>query len=360
MPHGGLGRSRRRVGLVLLACALGGSACDRAPEPRDRERPAPAETTSASETEPERAPDEREPDEPALPRTGGPVRVELDLAARLVLRIAEHDPHLEAERLDARTIRIEARTADVTALEALCAGDPAHCEDAIDAWAQRLARPVDAASPESLAVILVPSDEVEAARASARTAGLPEPIVGRPWVEPFFLSVVSVAPDVLRQLEPPDLVALGGRDVSALEEIALGNLRAELLASDADAFAHEPASPEHAPNLRILPANDGLSTSRLLLVERWRELAGEGGTLRVAAPTAHTLLFTTSAAPLDVATLAYLARRMFAAETAPVSPAILRLDAAGWTLDTRNDRPDPERDAALEAAFGGAASAPAE
>ena len=45
---------------------------------------------------------------------------------------------------------------------------------------------------------------------------------------------------------------------------------------------------------------------------------------------------------------------MFAAEGAPVSPAILRLTASGWTLESRNDRPDPARDGALEAVYDGA------
>lgn len=321
--------------LVLVSLLLG---CDRAPEPSDRPR---GTETPTPEAPPTGATTTTEP----APSTG-PVRIELDLAARLVLRIAEHDEHLDVERLDERTVRVGARTADVAALAGVCASEPTACEDAIDAWAGRLARPVDAATEASLSAVLVPSAEVDAARASAHEAGLPEPIVGRPWVGPLFLALVSVEPDVLRQLEPADVVALGGRDLSALEAIAVTNLEA------LPPIEHEPASVRDAPNVRVVTTNDGLSTSRLLLVDRWRALArGVTGDLVVAAPTTQTLLFCGSTSELDVATLAYLARRTYTSQPGPVSPALFRLTADGWALESPNDRPDPERDRALEAAY---------
>ena len=82
---------------------------------------------------------------------------------------------------------------------------------------------------------------------------------------------------------------------------------------------------------------DNHTAARLLLPELWSKVAAtSGGQLYAAAPARDIVVWTTSAAKDDQVALRGQARTAYQSRSYPISPAILRWTARGWTLEDAN------------------------
>ena len=89
--------------------------------------------------------------------------------------------------------------------------------------------------------------------------------------------------------------------------------------------------------LQITQFADNYTAARLLLPELWSKVAADsGGRLYAAAPVRDMLVWTTSAAKDDQLALRAHARAAYRSRSYPISPAILRWTARGWTLVDEN------------------------
>ena len=89
--------------------------------------------------------------------------------------------------------------------------------------------------------------------------------------------------------------------------------------------------------VQITQFADNYTAARLLLPELWSKVAAEsGGHLYAAAPVRDMLVWTTSAAKADQLALRAHARNAHRSRSYPISTAILRWTARGWTLVDEN------------------------
>ena len=89
--------------------------------------------------------------------------------------------------------------------------------------------------------------------------------------------------------------------------------------------------------VQITQFADNYTAARLLLPELWSKVAAEsGGHLYAAAPVRDMIVWTTSAAKDDQVALRGHARTAYRSRSYPISPAILRWTARGWTLADEN------------------------
>ena len=89
--------------------------------------------------------------------------------------------------------------------------------------------------------------------------------------------------------------------------------------------------------MQITQFADNYTAARLLLPELWSKVAAEsGGRLYAAAPVRDMIVWTTSAAKDDQVALRAHARTAYRSRSYPISPAILRWTARGWTLADEN------------------------
>ena len=114
--------------------------------------------------------------------------------------------------------------------------------------------------------------------------------------------------------------------------------------------------------MQITQFADNYTAARLLLPELWSKIAAEsGGRLYAAAPVRDMIVWTTSAAKADQLALRAHARNAHRSRSYPISPAILRWTARGWTLvDENPDRAcDGDRGETLSARRSDSPSTPA-
>ena len=184
--------------------------------------------------------------------------------------------------------------------------------------------------PEQLRVVLGTE-----ASASLAPPGTKAEIVQRPWVGPLVEVLAEDSPDV--GLDSP--IPVDGKRIerpsSALAELfarGLDNLRK---ASPQPLQERTVAAAKS--RVRITQFADNYTAARLLLPELWSKVAAEnGGRLYAAAPVRDMIVWTTSAAKDDQLALRTHARNAHRSRSYPISPAILRWTARGWTLADAN------------------------
>ena len=238
---------------------------------------------------------------------------------------------------DQATVRVsaprtlEVRFADGTSLTASldnlgrdCELRPADCEAAIAIVVRSIAQShvaVGTGRRETLMVTVKSRDWVD----NARTLGAPP--VARPFVGDLWKVYVFDQPDSMRPLVAKDLEALKMTE-DEIDALALANLDKALVD-----FPHQPV--EEGSPVRVLHAGDSYDASRLLLHERWRELAGKvKGDLLVCAPSRDFVYFVGAGESSEV--LQDFRSRMAglaSGESHSIALHILRWTPAGWVVE---------------------------
>ena len=156
-------------------------------------------------------------------------------------------------------------------------------------------------------------------------------VVRRPWVGPLV--------EVLAQDDPEAPVPLDKNRVER-SSIALDGLFARALENLRKASPQplrERTVAAAKSRVQITQFADNYTAARLLLPELWSKVAAEsGGRLYAAAPVRDMIVWTTSAAKDDQVALRGHARTAYRSRSYPISPAILRWTARGWTLADEN------------------------
>ena len=162
-------------------------------------------------------------------------------------------------------------------------------------------------------------------------ASLAPAVARRPWVGPIV--------EVLAQ-DDPEAPALLDRSRVEGASIALDRLFARGLDNLRKASPQplrERTVAAAKARLQITQFADNYTAARLLLPELWSKVAAEnGGRLYAAAPVRDMLIWTTSAAKDDQLALRAHVRAAYRSRSYPISPAILRWTARGWTLVDEN------------------------
>jgi hypothetical protein len=156
-------------------------------------------------------------------------------------------------------------------------------------------------------------------------------VVRRPWVGPLV--------EVLAQDDPEAPVPL---DKNRVERSSIA--RDGLFARGLDNLRKASLQPLRErtvaaakSRVQISQFADNYTAARLLLPELWSKVAAEnGGRLYAAAPVRDMIVWTTSAAKDDQVALRGHARTAYRSRSYPISPAILRWTARGWTLADEN------------------------
>ncbi len=266
---------------------------------------------------------------------------------RFVERVRSISPGATIERQDERHLRIDGRELDLANMGGECRRVPAECDAVIDRWARVAAGPEDdaPATRAQVRAVLFPSDSIDQQRARARAAGQPDPFTTRPFLGPLVEALVIDHPDTIAYLGQATRAELGDPTDDELHALALENMRAAF----ATALPSEPFGP--APNVRIVSIGDSYENSRVLLHERWADVARSvSGDLLVAVPARDVVIYTGSASEGDVATLRWLALLAVTREPHPLAPTILRWTPDRWELFHANDQPDPAIEATMRAA----------
>ena len=274
------------------------------------------------------------------------------LAALLVSCVAQSDEAAFTERVAERarrelgekaTVRVtaprtlEVRYADGTSMSANldnlardCELRPDGCEAAIATTVRSIAESQLATSTterEALRATVKSRDWVD----NARVLGAPP--VARPFVGDLLKVYVFDFPDSMRPLVAKDLEILKITE-DELDVLALANLDKAL--TD---FPHEPVR-EGSP-VWVLHVGDSYESSRLLLHDRWRELARKvKGDLLASAPSRDFVYFVGAGESAE--TLQDFRRRMEAMaseESHSIAPHILRWTPEGWQVEPN---PEPE------------------
>lgn len=297
-----------RWAALALACVIG-SGCGSDPEPSDvRPRPARA----------------------AEPRS--------DLAERFIAKIHELDPSITVETRDPMHLVVGELEADLRNLSEECRRSPDVCDAAIDRYARFVASPRAAATRQRVRAVLLPADTVEQMRSVARASDAPDPVIGRPFVGPLWEGFVIDSDEAITHMSAQALAELGNPSLDELHELAMTNMREAFPST----LQHQPFSAEQAPNVRVVTIGDSYENSRILLHERWAEVARTvEGDLLATAPARDVVVFTWSASATDVASMRWLAQQMVQHEPHPISAAILRWTPRGWELFHANDQEDP-------------------
>lgn len=156
-------------------------------------------------------------------------------------------------------------------------------------------------------------------------------VVRRPWVGPLV--------EVLAQDDPEAPIPLDKNRVER-SSIALDGLFARGLDNLRRASTQplrERTVAAAKSRVQITQFADNYTAARLLLPELWSKVAAEsGGRLYAAAPVRDMIVWTTSAAKDDQVALRGHARTAYRSRSYPISPAILRWTARGWTLADEN------------------------
>ncbi len=153
-------------------------------------------------------------------------------------------------------------------------------------------------------------------------------VIRRPWVGPFV--------QVLAQDDPEAPIPLDKNRVAGAS-IALDGLFARGLDNLRKAYP-QPLRGDRTiaaakSHVQITRFADNYTAARLLLPELWSKIAAEnGGRLYAAAPVRDMLVWTTSASKDDQLALRAHARAAHRSRSFPISTAILRWTARGWTL----------------------------
>jgi hypothetical protein len=167
--------------------------------------------------------------------------------------------------------------------------------------------------------------------ASLTPPAAPANVVRRPWVGPLV--------EVLAQDDPEAPVPL---DKNRVERSSIA--RDGLFARGLDNLRKASLQPLRErtvaaakSRVQISQFADNYTAARLLLPELWSKVAAEnGGRLYAAAPVRDMIVWTTSAAKDDQVALRGHARTAYRSRSYPISPAILRWTARGWTLADEN------------------------
>lgn len=153
------------------------------------------------------------------------------------------------------------------------------------------------------------------------------PPIARPFAGVLWKVYVVDLPDATRMLTPDDVQALKLGD-EELDALALANLAR--LAAD---FHHEPV--EAGSPVRSLHVGDSYESARLLLHDRWQELAAEvHGDLLACAPSRDYVYFVGSGeSPETVATFRRRMKDISQTEAHSLVPQVLRWTPEGWVVD---------------------------
>jgi len=152
----------------------------------------------------------------------------------------------------------------------------------------------------------------------------------RPVIQPFpggaWIVYVFDLPNGMRVLTREDLRTLG-LDEQQVAALALANLDKAL-----GPIPHEPV--EKGSALQLVHAGDSYEISRLLLHDRWREIAATvKGDLLVGSPARDYVFFTGSGEdPREVARFRELVDRLAREEAHGVTLPVLRFTPEGWEV----------------------------
>jgi hypothetical protein len=148
-------------------------------------------------------------------------------------------------------------------------------------------------------------------------------VVSRPFVADLFVVYAFDLPDGMRMMRRVDLAALK-LDDQGVHALALANL--ERAVPELKPEAVQPGS-----RIRVLHAGDSYEASRLILHDRWKDLAQQvKGDLVAAAPSRDYVYLTGSRE--DLPGLRALARRAAEENHHPLSPTLLRWRTGGWEV----------------------------
>ena len=160
-------------------------------------------------------------------------------------------------------------------------------------------------------------------------------VVRRPWVGPLVEVLAEDSPDA-----SPDSPTPLDKNRVERSSIALDGLFARGLDNLRKASPQplrERTVAAAKSRVQITQFADNYTAARLLLPELWSKVAAEsGGRLYAAAPVRDMIVWTTSAAKDDQVALRAHARTAYRSRSYPISPAILRWTARGWTLADEN------------------------
>lgn len=259
--------------------------------------PAPGDGTGCAE----RAPEER-------------------LACHFAARARRAMPDAEVQVVGDDLVRVDDHELAMDALRAICDRDPDSCDRRMDDWIEALAEARQAehtpARAEQLRPVLKHADFVAGMRAHApELADLTRPFVGDVHVV-----LVVDFPRVTRGLDPADLQALGMSAAEAHER-AIANLREH----------HGDLPVESMPNgLRAMGPSDGYAAARLLLHERWAEVAESVEGALVVAPCNRDLVILGADTPEQLEALREASVRAYRYVDHPVTRALWRWTPEGW------------------------------
>jgi hypothetical protein len=208
-----------------------------------------------------------------------------------------------------------------------CESAPGACDDDIDraVAAQGQGTDISYLKPEFVRPLLKDREWLANVERISKE-GTPEKaasnaIVARPFVADLYVVYAFDMPDGMRMMTRGDVAALG-LDDQQIHALALANM--EKAAGPIVGEALKPGS-----RIRVVRVGDSYEASRVILHDRWKDIAARvDGDLVVAVPARDFVAFTGSRE--QVAALRVLARRAAAEDHHPLTATLLRWTPGGW------------------------------
>lgn len=247
-----------------------------------------------------------------------------DVRDRLALALPDATITIVGSRTLAVTIGEDQLEMHLDNLALECQSAPELCDAVIDrhvASTVEVLREMTAPpSPGQIRAVLHDPEWMRQAEASEGR------LTSRPFVADLSIVYVVDYPTTISTLAPEVRTQLGLGDDDALHTLALRNMAVALAAFPTQPFPG-------APGVSVLSAGDSYEAARVLLHDRWAELARTvSGDLLVSVPCRDQVLFAGSADPAHVAALRATTDRLESTEHHAISRAILRWTPAGWEV----------------------------
>ncbi len=255
-----------------------------------------------------------------------------DLTQRYARAIEAAIPGAQVTIVDENTLKVVGPGSDLEIeshadnLRIACAQGEQSCADALASsvrGVQDTLASIDAPPADRSAVRAVLHEPQWMANARAQAA---DQLIAEPFVGDLTTLYVIDRPDTILNLSPTDRERLGLAG-DALHTTAIANLRA----ATTD-FTMAPIEGRN-PNILHMNIGDSYEAARLLIVDRWAEIAARvQGDLVVSVPSRDHVLATGSASAVDVMALRVLTTEVYQTEHHALSAMLFKWSPSGWTV----------------------------